>query len=483
MRNTTNYSLLLPDKTDFYNVDDMNSNIEIIDAQMKSNQTKADAVTGNHNTHVANKSNPHGVTKEQVGLGNVPNVSTNNQAPTYAETSALSALVSGEVLSTAFGKLAKAVSSLISHIGNISNPHGVTKAQIGLGSVPNVSTNDQTPTYTDVTTLTTLASGEKMSAAFPKIKLAISNLISHLSDAVKHITAAERSSWNAKADGTLLNNRIPQYFNVSTQAELDAIMNGHSTNLAINTYYNFTLSVATSNLSILGGTYYVEGMKTSADYEWQRMTKYPNGNTLPPLLIMGRSKFGGTWTNWENIAMQSQLSTNDYTTTEKTKLAGIAAGAQVNTITGVKGNGETAYRTGQVNITPANIGLGNVNNTADSAKSVLSATKLTAPRTISLTGDVTGSVSFDGSGNVSMTTAVADDSHNHIISNVDGLQAALDDKLGSIVYLEILGLLEQRVHIGSMANNRLSLQWIDTTSELKVFIDGIDMGAVMLSKG
>ena len=56
------------------------------------------------------------------------------------------------------------------------------------------------------------------------------------------------------------------------------------------------------------------------------------------------------------------------------------------------------------------------------------ATKLSSAKTISLTGDVTGSTSFDGSGNVSITTTVADDSHNHIISNVDGLQSALDGK-------------------------------------------------------
>lgn len=47
--------------------------------------------------------------------------------------------------------------------------------------------------------------------------------------------------------------------------------------------------------------------------------------------------------------------------TLKQKLGEIEGAAGV---TGVKGNSETAYRTGQVNITKANIGLGNVENTA-----------------------------------------------------------------------------------------------------------------------
>ena len=47
------------------------------------------------------------------------------------------------------------------------------------------------------------------------------------------------------------------------------------------------------------------------------------------------------------------------------------------------------------------------------------ADKWTTARTLSLTGDVTGNVSWDGSGNVSMTTTVGDDSHNHILSNID----------------------------------------------------------------
>ena len=67
------------------------------------------------------------------------------------------------------------------------------------------------------------------------------------------------------------------------------------------------------------------------------------------------------------------------------------------------------------------------------------ATKLATARTISLTGDVTGSTTFDGSGNASITATVADDSHNHTITNVDGLQTALDGKQASGTYNTVIG--------------------------------------------
>lgn len=65
-----------------------------------------------------------------------------------------------------------------------------------------ININDEAPTYTEATTLTTLTSGEKISVAFGKIKKAISSLISHIADTTKHITSAERTSWNAKANAS-----------------------------------------------------------------------------------------------------------------------------------------------------------------------------------------------------------------------------------------------------------------------------------------
>ena len=55
------------------------------------------------------------------------------------------------------------INKMIKHLIDYANPHKVTKAQVGLENVPNVS------------------SGEKLSIAFGKIKKAISTLISHIS--------------------------------------------------------------------------------------------------------------------------------------------------------------------------------------------------------------------------------------------------------------------------------------------------------------
>lgn len=69
---------------------------------------------------------------------------------------------------------------------------------------------------------------------------------------------------------------------------------------------------------------------------------------------------------------------NNFTSTNvEGVLAELAERAKTGGVTGVKGDAETTYREGDVNITKANIGLGNVDNTADANKSVASAVKAT----------------------------------------------------------------------------------------------------------
>lgn len=104
-------------------------------------QEKADAAEAGAKSytdeHAAKTDNPHKVTKAQVGLSNVDNV---KQA---------------------------AKTDLDNHVGNTENPHAVTKAQVGLSNVDNVKQASK------------------------------SEFDTHTADNVRHITAAERTKWNA----------------------------------------------------------------------------------------------------------------------------------------------------------------------------------------------------------------------------------------------------------------------------------------------
>ena len=67
------------------------------------------------------------------------------------------------------------------------------------------------------------------------------------------------------------------------------------------------------------------------------------------------------------------------------------------TVTGVKGNAESSYRTGQVNLTAANVGA------LGASENAVSATKLKTARTINVGNKATGTAtSFDGSANITV---------------------------------------------------------------------------------
>nr|UWF88164.1 MAG: chaperone of endosialidase [Bacteriophage sp.] len=81
------------------------------------------------NNHIANKSNPHTVTKTQVGLGNVNNTS---DADKPVSTAQAAAIADAKAAGTA------AQTSINSHAGRKDNPHTVTRAQLGLATTDQV---------------------------------------------------------------------------------------------------------------------------------------------------------------------------------------------------------------------------------------------------------------------------------------------------------------------------------------------------------
>jgi hypothetical protein len=81
------------------------------------------------NSHIGNKSNPHGVTKAQVGLGNVNNTS---DADKPVSTAQATAIADAKAAGT------NAQTNLTTHMQNKSNPHGVTRDQLGLGTTAEI---------------------------------------------------------------------------------------------------------------------------------------------------------------------------------------------------------------------------------------------------------------------------------------------------------------------------------------------------------
>jgi hypothetical protein len=80
-------------------------------------------------SHIGNKSNPHGVTRGQLGLGNVNNTS---DADKPVSTAQATAIADAKAAGT------KAQTDLSTHANRRDNPHNVTRAQLGLATTDQV---------------------------------------------------------------------------------------------------------------------------------------------------------------------------------------------------------------------------------------------------------------------------------------------------------------------------------------------------------
>lgn len=100
-----------------------------IDEAVGNTDTNLTALETKVNQHIANKSNPHAVTKTQVGLGNVNNTS---DADKPVSTAQATAIANAKAAGTA------AQTSIDNHAGRKNNPHSVTRTQLGLATTDNV---------------------------------------------------------------------------------------------------------------------------------------------------------------------------------------------------------------------------------------------------------------------------------------------------------------------------------------------------------
>ena len=137
------------------------------------------------NNHIANKSNPHTVTKTQVGLGNVNNTS---DADKPVSTAQAAAIADAKAAGTA------AQTSINSHAGRKDNPHTVTRAQLGL------ATTDQV-----VFAKTTAPSGFFKESSDVRLKSNIKDL-NHTLDQICQIPTKSFSMLGKEDEGTIAQN-------------------------------------------------------------------------------------------------------------------------------------------------------------------------------------------------------------------------------------------------------------------------------------
>lgn len=151
-------------------------------------KTVTDALTA----HKADTSNPHSVTKIQVGLSNVDNTSDANKPVSNAQATAIADAKSAGTT---------AQTSIANHIADKANPHLVNKVQVGLGNVDNtsdlnkpVSTATQSAINTKATEITesvnTLLSGKVSGTGITSIQV-VESLPETPADTVLYIVASD----------------------------------------------------------------------------------------------------------------------------------------------------------------------------------------------------------------------------------------------------------------------------------------------------
>ena len=280
------------------------------------------AVAGDVYDHTSSLSNPHGVTKAQVGLSEVDNKS---EADIKADFTG--AIVVGNTGFVTGG-------DVYDHTSATNNPHGVTKAQVGLGDVDNKSEATIKADFTGA-----IADGDDGFVLG--------------ADVYAHTSAVNNPHGVTKAQVGL--------GNVDNTADVDKPISTF-VQAALDTKQNTLVSGANiktiNGASILGsGDYEIEIPEVTVDDAMSATSENPVQNKVITAALADKV----------DVVSGKGLSANDYTDAEKQKLAGIAAGAQVNTITSVAG------RTGAIVLSSSDVGLGNVDNTSDLDKPISTA--------------------------------------------------------------------------------------------------------------
>jgi cytoskeletal protein CcmA (bactofilin family) len=242
----------------------------------------------------------------------------------------------------------------------------------------------------------------------------------------------------------------------------------------------------------IDGTVNVQGATTLQDTlaVTSNVTVGGNLTVTGNATIAGNLTFGDAAT--DTVSFAADVSSNVLPATDDTYDLGAVGSEWRNLYIDGTANIDTAA------VDTANVGTLNVTGNADvdgdltvtgsinASISGVAATAdaLTTARTIALAGDVSGAANFDGSSNITITTVIADDSHNHTIANVDGLQAALDAKPDGLSDLGVTALSTELNILDGVTATTAEINILDgvtaTTAELNI-LDGVTASTAELN--
>lgn len=164
-----------------------------------------------------------------------------------------------------------------------------------------------------------------------------------------------------------------------------------------------------------------------------------------------------------------------------------ALGYTPTSVTGLTGvQSVAAFKTG-LSLVKGDVGLGNVDNTADAAKNVLTATKLFTARNFTITGDGSWTVNFDGSGDVTAALTLATvngapgsfgGASKSLTATVNGkgLVTALAEQSIAITAAQVTDFSEatdDRIAALLTAGANISLSYNDAGNVLTIAVTGI----------
>lgn len=248
------------------------------------------------------------------------------------------------------------VAANTTHRGLTNNPHSVTKAQVGLGNVDNTSDPNK-----PVSTATQAALDLKLNNA----DKATTAQVEAGTDDTKWMTPLKTKQAIDTFAGS--SGEVNTASNVGT-GDGQVFKEKSGVDLRFRRLIagsNVTISTGTNDVTVSATQPNVSNFETTTQLNTRDTNNRSRANHTGSQTASTIIDFQDTVSANSNVTANTAKRT--YPSGDETKLAGIEAGAQVNTVTSV------ASKTGAVSLVKADVGLSNVDNTSDANKPVSTA--------------------------------------------------------------------------------------------------------------